>query len=133
MLLFIVADFFLFFGKLCEVYLFSLVYTRKELMYCLGIAVNKKLGEHKIMQKVLLTMKELQEYTGFSRQKVIYFIKCNLLPYINISEGEELQRYRFNIESVNEFLIKIQKNMFVNENCTVSNEITNIIDRNQLR
>jgi len=57
----------------------------------------------------LLTMKEAMAYTGLSRQKLLYFIDKGNLSFIDLSEGKQLRRYRFQTHLLDEFLDKASK------------------------
>jgi len=59
-------------------------------------------------EKKLLGMKETMQLTGLSRKKILFYIREGLLPFVNVSEGNLLARYKFHTQTIEEFLKKIQ-------------------------
>jgi len=56
-----------------------------------------------------IAMKNLIEYTGFTRKQLMHFISTGILPYINVGLGHDVPRYRFRISEVDRFLVRIEK------------------------
>ena len=54
-------------------------------------------------------MKEAIKYTGLSRKKLLFFIEKGDLPFVDISEGSLLKRYRFPADLLDTFISNISQ------------------------